>query len=74
MEAQYVYKKLLSVAISFVLLLTAFSVVPFGNYASGLTNYDSNNINYTASYPQNNKEAFANFGASVVAKKTKFST
>ena len=65
-------KKLLSVAISFVLLLTVFSVVPFGNYASGLTIYDSTKVGYTASYPQNNKEAFANFGASVVAKKPSF--
>lgn len=44
-------KKLLSVATSFVLLLTVFSVVPFGNYASGATIYDSNKVSYTASYP-----------------------
>ncbi len=65
-------KKLLSVAISFVLLLTVFSVVPFGNYANGATIYDSTKVSYTASYPQNNKEAFANLGASVVAKKPSF--
>lgn len=65
-------KKLLSVATSFVLLLTVFSVVPFGNYASGATIYDSNKVSYTESYPQNNKEAFANLGASVVAGKPSF--
>lgn len=59
-------KKLLSVTVTLVMMLTIFSIVPINNDANGLTIYDSNKVSYSFSNPSKDSEIFTGLGSSVV--------